>query len=164
MFKRRVHYFFSATGTVLFALVVSSGTLLRGSPPASPDCEPAPGIRAAIDDLESERFDRLPSGKRRIAQVERLRELLPNHPDDLFLHRTLQRRLLGTKGGRGTLAAEYRNLAQEHPKYPRYLYLYGRALQMTQDESARQQFERALELDSAFPWSHLGLATLQLGE
>lgn len=93
--------------------------------------------------------------------MERLQALLCQHPDDLFLHRELQRRTRYTPESSRALVEQYRSLAREHANDPRFLYLYGRALQRTDDsQEARTQFEEALERDRRFAWSHLGLAAL----
>jgi hypothetical protein len=149
-------------GLLILALPAGIPSLRAASP--APLCEPSPAIRADIDSLEGERFDRMPPGKARTARVERLRTLLRENPDDFFLHRALQSRILGTEEGREKLVEEYRHLAEEHPSDPRYIYLYGRALKMRSGAGSRAQHERSLELDPVFPWPYLGLATEYLFE
>ncbi|HEV8375651.1 MAG TPA: TlpA disulfide reductase family protein, partial [Candidatus Polarisedimenticolia bacterium] len=102
----------------------------------------------------------MPPAKRQAARIERLRVLLRENPEDLFLHREVQKRSQGTEEGRRALVEEYHRRLQEHPDDSRFLYLFGRALQMSGDPAAKRQFERALEKDPRFAWPHLELASL----
>ncbi|PYQ10038.1 MAG: hypothetical protein DMH00_11920 [Acidobacteria bacterium] len=148
-------------GLLILAAAAASGSALASA--QAPLCEPSLQVRIALDSLDSESFARMPTGPRREAQAKRIRELLEEHPGDLFLYRSLQWKNTVKTGWREEFLGEYRRLTEERPGDPRFAYLYGRALQIAGDPKAVDQFRRAGEMDASFPWAHLGLADYYSG-
>lgn len=134
---------------------------------AHPMCRPAPEAEAVIEQVGSaHEMIALPPEEwhERLGLVE---AAIAERPDDLFLHR--QRQELYTWGpkdareeGRPALEEEYAALRDEHPDDPVFLYLHAR---MADDREARREaYTTALAADPDFPWAHLGMASVAMGD
>src|SRR5258705_7241083 len=76
----------------LLVLMASAWTRPSHASSSESSCQPSPPILEAIESLDSEAFERMPPAKRQAARIERLRVLLRENPQDLFLHREVQKR------------------------------------------------------------------------
>ena len=84
-----------------------------------------------------------------------LEDALREYPDDLFLHRQLQK-FAGASDD--AMVEKYHALADTHADDSFYLYLYGAALVSRKKDDAVKFLSRSVELDARNPWPHLALS------
>lgn len=108
-------------------------------------CEPSPQVRAALERLPDD-DQHPPQEASHEQQRDRLRALLTQHPDDVFVHRRRQDAFGGAadQEARRRMIAEYQTRAEREPRNPIAQYLYARALEPHQWETAVAVVERAL--------------------
>ncbi|MGA2588402.1 MAG: redoxin domain-containing protein [Bryobacteraceae bacterium] len=126
----------------------------RTQPPVDA-CDPPAPIEALSPDRHSGVNLDEPD---RIDKIARIREVMAQFPDDLFLNRWLIE--LQPKPQTGSLAAEFREKLARHPDDPRYMYLYARALVGKDTPSALQLLQKAIAREPQLPWTYLALTEI----
>jgi pentatricopeptide repeat protein len=121
---------------------------------SNPACQPSPEIERVIA-----RFPIVAAEQARAAgrldsfEKDFVRELERN-PYDVHLHRHYQEL---HKPELETLIERYRGMAAERPSDPAALYLYGRALGLSDRPEGEAPLLEALRLDPKYPWAHFAL-------
>ena len=148
----------------LTALIVLTAFLanarVKGS--ACP-CEATPEIKNVLHQLSGGlELDPIARGGTE-AVLGKLRRLMANHPDNLFLHRTYQDiSRTSLPPNPEALSTEYRQQLQEHPTAIVYQYLYARSLIGSQTPKAIDGLEKLLQASPDWAWAHLDLAEIYL--
>lgn len=120
------------------------------------NCEPSRSIERELQRLETR--ENLPHLKQKAI----LEELLAKHPDDLAVQMRYQDfvRSRQRKDELQILIDKYRQLAADAPNDPQDQYLDARALTGTDSLKAVQILQTSLAKFPAYPWPHLGLASI----
>ena len=131
----------------------SGQTQQAGSP-----CQPSAPLRQQLNEISNDDDTTVSFVERRERGLTRLRSLLTQFPNDVFVHQAYQDAVLAEAGiDARPLLEQYHSLLALHPREPLYLYLYGRLLIGRETAEAETQMERALRWAPNFPWPHLGL-------
>jgi len=145
---------------LLFVLLVT----LRpraAPPPAVQGCEPTPEIQEALREIPLHSKEGQPSHEHRAWALPQLRELLQQHPDNLYVHQHyLELSRLYPRTGHDEVIEQYRRLAETHSDDARYQYYYGLALFGIDTRESIARMEKALELAPDFPWPRLELGRI----
>jgi len=142
----------------LFAFALFAAPALGEEAEPTAPCAPPEELREVLRELGPWTEDCRPRDEECTAEkIARAEGLLEEHPDELHLHRNYQNllRALPEEAGKERLEAakaRYAERLRQRPGEAEAHYLLGR---LTLD---RPELERAVELDPAFPWAHLGLA------
>jgi pentatricopeptide repeat protein len=127
-------------------------------------CSAPPAIEEAFRKLDFPNEAAMTSEERSAQRQAIFDSLFAQYPDNFFVHRRYQdfkrRALRATGEDLDSLIKEYRALLEKHPNDPKYLDLYGRALDGQRNLEAAGYYEKALQLDPSFAWAHLELATI----
>jgi thiol-disulfide isomerase/thioredoxin len=146
---------------------LAAGLCLRGeargqAQQAGGYCGPSGTVRQALREIsEGDDDTTVAFVERRERGLSRLRSLLNQFPNDLFVHQRYQDAARASADADiRPLLEEYRALLSLHPHDPFYLYLYGRLLVGQQTGEAKTYMEQALQSGPDFPWPHLGLVEI----
>jgi thiol-disulfide isomerase/thioredoxin len=149
------------SGFALLLAVVLPTLALAPLPASAADpCSPGPEVREVLVEVAAVEAacGRAPGCADR--QLALLEAALAERLDDIHLHRAYQNaaRMAGGEEAGKVLRERYRERAEAEPAKAADLYLYGRLL--SDAETERPLYTRAVEADPEFPWSHLALAAL----
>lgn len=129
--------------------------------PADPVCHPIGEVAEVLERVRELKVDCGLSAACTDRAMTLLEEGLKEHPGNVHLERDLQTEWRYAelpeerKARKDEVMARYRALAEEKPDDAMSLYLAARA---TDDpKESERLFRRAVELDPAYPWAHLGV-------
>jgi thiol-disulfide isomerase/thioredoxin len=152
-----------AAALLAAALVAQPAAAQPPAATANDPCASAPGVAAELSAIDAARWSCVPGDPCHAPIGERLAALAAAHPADVAVQRAWQDHALRQRGDEreAALAA-----LREHfvarlaaaPDDPAAHYLVSR---LAEGDEQREPLERALALDPAHPWAHLGLAVLR---
>ncbi len=124
-------------------------------------CEPAPAVKAALDQLPTYPSPSQTNWQYREARLAAIRALQKLYPDDLFVQRAYINFMAAAGQNEiNTTIDEFKARHERQPDDPRLAYLYGMTLVGRQTPEAIKLFNGALESTSQFPWPHLALVRI----
>jgi len=137
----------------LIALITLAATTSRASV-----CEANPETRQSLNRLD---LDDLPNNQRLAQQRTILKELLAQHPDDVFLNLRYQQ-IEGTTSdaNRAVVIEKYKALAETHPGNSDYAFLYATALVGANSPDAIARFNTLADTAPGYPLADLQLSQL----
>jgi thiol-disulfide isomerase/thioredoxin len=121
-------------------------------------CEPSTETRQSLERLD---LGELPSNQRIATQRTILKQLLAQHPDDVFLNLRYQE-IEGSNSDtdRAAVIEKYKALADAHPDNSDYAFLYATALVGANTPDAIAHFKTLAGTPSGYPLADLRLARL----
>jgi thiol-disulfide isomerase/thioredoxin len=138
---------------VLIALIALSATPSRASV-----CEPSTETRHSLSRLD---FKEIPPNQSQALQLTILKELLAQHPDDVFLNLRYQQIEGSTNdANRAKVIEKYKALADANPASADYAFLYATALVGANSPDAIARFKSLAGTPSGYPLANLRLAEL----
>ena len=137
----------------LIALIALAATPSRASV-----CEASTETRQSLNRLD---LDDLPANQRLAQQRTILKELLAQHPDDVFLNLRYQQ-IEGTTNdaNRAVVIEKYKALADAHSGNSDYAFLYATALVGANSPDAMARFKTLADTGPGYPLADLQLAQL----
>jgi thiol-disulfide isomerase/thioredoxin len=141
-----------------FIPVLSALIALSAAPSRASVCEPSTETRHSLSRLD---LAELPPNQRQAQQLTTLKELLAQHPDDVFLNLRYQQ-IEGFKSdvNRAIVIEKYKALADAHPGNSDYAFLYATALVGADSPDAIARFKSLAGPPSGYPLANLHLAEL----
>jgi len=126
-------------------------------------CEPAPSVKAGLDQVPSYQSPDQTDWQYRKRQLSAIRDLLKQFPDDLFVQRAFINFMTGAGRDEFTKTIdEYKARHEQKQDDPQLAYLYGLTLVGRKSPAAIKLFDGALEREPKFPWPHLSLVSIYM--
>jgi len=126
-------------------------------------CEPAPSVKAGLDQVPSYQSPDQTDWQYRERQLSAIRDLLKQFPDDLFVQRAFINFMTGAGRDEFTKTIdEYKARHEQKQDDPQLAYLYGLTLVGRKSPAAIKLFDGALEREPKFPWPHLSLVSIYM--
>ena len=165
MTRKYIRPFSFRISHALFSVTVLAGTAFAQSAPTAPNCEPAPEIRKALDQLPEYRSDPLLTDWQVYEQrLAALKPLSAQYPNDVFVQQkyiestTLSRKVDKVSVAEKSKAdAEFKARYERNPDDPVNEYLYALTLRGSDTPQAIKLFDSALQKNANFVSPHLPL-------
>jgi len=119
-------------------------------------CEPSKETRQSLNRLD---LEDLPDNQRRAQQLSILKDLLAQHPGDVFLNlRYEEIEGSANDADRAKVIEKYKALAAANPASADYAFLYANALVGASTSDAIARFKALVDSSSGYPLANLRLA------
>src|SRR5262249_27518652 len=141
-----------------FAFALTALIALTATASKAQLCEPAKQTRQSLKRLED---NDLPRFQRIAQQRAGLKELVAQHPGDIFLHLAyIDIEADESESARTAVIAEYKRLAAEHDRNPDFAFLYAYSLQGVDTPDAIARLKALASGTPAYPLAARQLARI----